>query len=147
MSEDLPERYEAGTLPTPAIAGLCAGLRILSQVGAEQIGDYEKTLYRFAREMLGNTEGVRLYLPEEEGSILLFNLDGIPSETVGRMLNDRGICVRSGYHCAALAHRALGTEESGAVRVSLGPTNHPREIDLLWRNVEGIRQEIKAKSV
>ena len=133
MSEDLPERYEAGTLPTPAIAGLCEGLRILSRLGVEQIGEYEKSLYRLAREMLGNTAGIRLYLPEEEGSILLFTVDGFSSEETGRRLAEQGVCVRSGFHCAALGHRTLGTPESGAVRISFGLTNRVNEVERMHR--------------
>ncbi|MBQ9116393.1 MAG: aminotransferase class V-fold PLP-dependent enzyme, partial [Clostridia bacterium] len=141
MSGDLPERYEAGTLPMPAIAGLSEGLRVLLRLGVDRIGNYERELYCLARERLGNINGVRLYLPEEEGSILLFTLDGLSPEAVARALNERGICVRSGYHCAALAHRTLGTLETGAVRISLGPTNRPRELDALWRAVEEIWQQ------
>ena len=143
MSEELPERYEAGTLPTPAIAGLCEGMRLLSGIGVEAVGDYEKRLYRRARELLGNTEGVTLYVPEYEGAILLLNVRGYSPEAVGRALNEDGICVRSGFHCSALGHRTLGSAEEGAVRISFGPTNRLREIDCLWRSIRRLSERIK----
>ncbi len=136
MSEESPERYEAGTLPTPAIAGLCEGLRILSAVGVEEISYRQRSLYRMARERLGNTEGVTLYVPEYEGAILLFNVRGFLPEEIGRCLDEAGICVRSGYHCSALGHKTLGTEETGAVRISFGLYDHAQEVDRLWRVIQ-----------
>ena len=138
MSEESPERYEAGTLPTPAIAGLCEGLRTVSAIGTEEISFREQFLYRMARERLGNTAGITLYVPEYEGAILLFNVDGYPSEEVGRRLDLAGICVRCGYHCTALGHRTLGTEQGGAVRLSFGIGNTPRDVDRMWREIQAL---------
>ncbi len=138
MTDQLPERYEAGTLPTPAIAGLCRGMKLVSRVGVKTIDAYERALFRRTAELLGNTPGVTLYAPHHVGSILLFNLDGRPADEVGAYLAEQGICVRSGYHCSALGHRALGTPEGGAVRVSFGLTNRPGEPEALWRALRGI---------
>ena len=138
MPDFSPERYEAGTLPTPAIFGLEAGLRSVRQIGTEEILAHERRLYRMTRERLGNEPGVELYVPEEEGAILLFNVKGVPSETVGRMLDEAGICARSGYHCSALGHRTLKTPEGGAVRVSFGMYNRAGEVEALCNEVERI---------
>ena len=146
MPDFSPERYEAGTLPTPAIFGLEAGLRSIRQLGTEEILAHELGLYRLARERLGNLPGVSLYVPEEEGTILLFNVRGMPSETVGRLLDEVGICVRSGYHCAALGHRTLGTPEGGAVRVSFGMYNRASEVEALCNAVERICRESAGKA-
>ncbi len=141
MTDQLPERYEVGTLPTPAIVGLCEGIKTLERIGVETVGAYERWLNRYATELLGNTEGVRLYAPWHEGAILLFSVDGFSPEQVGRALNEAGICVRSGFHCAALAHKTLGTPEDGAVRVSFGITNRREDVDALWRAIRDmIRQ-------
>ena len=67
---------------------------------------------------------MRLY-DDGPGAVLLFNIDGMPSPAVGEALAQRGICVRAGFHCAPLAHRALGTGGSGAVRASFGLSNSP----------------------
>ncbi len=138
MPSELPERFEAGTLATPAIAGLLRGIEEVSRIGVERIARHERTLFSHLRSRLSRLEGIKLYLPEHEGSILLFNLDGIPSEEVGRALDRRGICVRAGFHCAALAHRTLGTGEHGAVRVSMGLYNDLSDIDVLVDAVEDI---------
>ena len=141
MPDFSPERYEAGTLPTPAIFGLEAGLRSVRQLGTEEILAHETGLYRLTRERLRNLSGVELYAPEEEGAILLFNVKGMSSEKVGRLLDETGICVRSGYHCSALGHRALGTPEGGAVRVSFGIYNRVSEVEALSEAVERICRE------
>ena len=129
MPPVFPERYEAGTLPTPVIAGLCEGIKVVEKIGVDEIAAHEKSLYCRMREVLGNTKGVTLYAPEYEGAVLLFNLDGKNAERVGRELSERGICVRCGYHCSALGHKTLGTPEGGAVRASFGIYNHLGEVE------------------
>lgn len=131
MPELPPERYEAGTLPLPAIAGLSEGVRLVATEGIERISEHEKALFRRARELLRRIPDVTLYAPEYEGSILLFSLRGRPSEEVARLLGERGICVRGGYHCAPLAHKTLGTPEDGAVRASFGLYNRFGCVDAL----------------
>ncbi len=132
MPDDLPERGEAGTLPTPAIAGLCAGVRYLSNHAAFDIHSYEKRLYCALRERLEHLKDIRIYLPEYEGSTLLFSHGRFPADHLGQLLAHRGICVRTGYHCAALGHQTLKTPDGGAVRVSFGAFNRLREIDTLY---------------
>ena len=143
MPELSPERYECGTLSTPAIAGLCEGMRFIRHVGMEAIEAHEKKLYRRMRELLMNTEGITLYAPQFVGSTLLFSVDGIPSDAIGRALDARGFCVRCGFHCAALAHQTLRTPESGAVRISFGYFNQPSETELFYRALREIQTEMR----
>lgn len=123
MPDTAPERYESGTLPVPAIAGLCAGIRFVRAVGTEAICAHERALYCRMRELLCNTRGVCVYAPHHIGSTLLFSVDGIPSDAVGRALDAHGIAVRCGHHCTALGHQTLGTPADGAVRISFGYFN------------------------
>jgi selenocysteine lyase/cysteine desulfurase len=137
MPFEPPERYEAGTLPTPAIVGLCEGIKLLERIGLETVWAHECELYRYLRLRLSETYGVRIYAAHHEGSVLLFNLNGLTADTVGRELDRREICVRSGYHCAALAHKSLRTPIGGAVRVGLGAWTRKDEIDVL---VDALRE-------
>ncbi len=138
MPEESPERYEAGTLPTPAIAGLLEGMREVKRIGVEEIGRHESLWTQALAERLAQIPRVKLYAPHHSGSVLLFNLDGIPADRVGQELNARGICVRTGYHCAPLAHATLGTGEGGAVRVSAGYSTTRAHADALLRAIEEI---------
>ena len=133
MPDASPERYEAGTLATPAIAGLCEGVRHVRRLGIENIHSYESSLYLRARELLGNINGVRIYAPDHVGSVLLFNKEGFTPELLAQKLDESGFCVRGGYHCSPLGHKTLGTLESGAVRLSFGIFNKKSELDLLAR--------------
>lgn len=118
MPEDAPERYEAGTLPTPAIAGLLEGVREIQKIGLEEIHSHESMLTKMLCERLGEWPQITLYAPHHKGSVLLFSITNLSADRVGAFLNERGFCVRTGFHCAALAHATLGTPPSGAIRVS-----------------------------
>lgn len=133
MPEEAPERYEAGTLPTPAIAGLCKGIRAVRRMGVEEIGAHERRMSLYLQERLIDFPRVTVYTPHHVGSVLLFNVEGMAADEVGEHLNQRGICVRAGYHCAALAHATLGTPAGGAVRVSTGYSTTEKHMDALLR--------------
>lgn len=135
MPEEAPERFEAGTLPTPAIVGLSEGIKYLSSFSPHEIHIRECELFEALRDRLeGSPElSARIYVPESSGSVLLFNLMGHSPDEVGRFLSKRNICVRSGYHCAPLGHKTLGTPKGGAVRVSFGLFNRKSELDILTK--------------
>lgn len=135
MSEDAPERYEAGTLQTPAIAGLRAGMEFVGSVGIEAIREHERALGVGLRDRLMEIPKVTVYAPYREGGVVLFSVAGYTSEEVGQRLDREGICVRSGFHCSALGHRTLGTPEGGAVRVSFGWPSRERDGEAVLRVV------------
>ena len=119
MPLHLPDRYEAGTLPTPAIAGLLAGIRFINEVGIETIASHIQALSHFLYRELKNHPHFELF-SKADSQILAFRIKGKGSEEVARRLNNYGICVRGGHHCAPLAHQTLGTTDGGLVRVSPG---------------------------
>lgn len=141
MPKELPEHLEAGTLPVPAIASLEAGCSFVNEIGVREIHMREAFLHSCLCDRLSSLRGVRIYEPERRGSCLLFNLDGIPSDTVGEYLADRGICVRCGFHCAPLAHKSLNTGEYGGVRVSFSPFNSLKDADALFEAVRDLQKE------
>ena len=120
MPDHLPDRMEAGTLPTPAAAGLCEGIRYVLEQGEEGILRRETELMRRMSGEFENDRRIFTY-SSGDGPIWLFNIKGVPSQKTARMLDSLGVCVRPGLHCAPLAHRTLTTPEDGAVRVSTGP--------------------------
>ncbi len=128
MPDFLPERFEAGTLPTPAIAGLKEGIAEVKKIGVGVIDEYESELAGKLRDMLMNTPGVTVYARECTGGTVLFNLNDVPSERVSEMLDREGICVRSGFHCCPLAHKQLETGKNGAVRASFSIFNRMKEV-------------------
>lgn len=137
MPDFLPERYEAGTLCTPGIAGLCAGLSWLREHGIQRIAEEEQRLSRIAQRWLSEIPGTVLYpMGDTVTGTFCFNLRGIPSQSLAQRLDERGICVRAGLHCSPLAHEILRTGEEGAVRVSIGAFNTLADIDSLCEAVD-----------
>lgn len=128
-----PEYLEAGTLATPSIAGLREGIKYVKSKDLLEISEYCKFLGEYIKDGLYNMSDIKIYgdIGESTGGCILFNKKDIPCEAVASALSDENICVRSGLHCAPLAHKAFGTINSGAVRVSLSFGNTKEEADAL----------------
>lgn len=131
--ETMPDRFESGTPNMPGIAGLRAGVEFVKWKKPEVIFRHESNLVLHLYDNLSSMEGVKLYMPRPDPRffvpLLSFNLTGKSSEEVGQMLNQYGIAVRAGLHCAPTAHKVCGTLESGAVRVCPSAFTRREEID------------------
>lgn len=139
MPLESPERFEAGTVGVPAVASLSEGIKFVSSVGISEIAGHETRLYRRFLSMLSELKNVKIYAGEHVGSTLLLNVADVPSERVARLLDENGICVRSGFHCAPLAHSVLGTGENGAVRFSFGILNREKELEKCYFALKNLR--------
>lgn len=133
MPEAPPERYEAGTLATPAIVGLCKGVEFVQHLGLADISSHIHTLFAAACERLSALANVQLYAADHPGAVLLFSVKGKSSAEVSHLLSQAGICARAGLHCAPLAHQALGTPPDGAVRLSFSVFNRTEDTDAVWK--------------
>lgn len=137
MTGLLPERLEAGTLNTPGLCGLAAGIGYISRIGINEIFERNTSLINRLTDNLLNVDGVTLYgIAETRTPTLIFNKKGYCSEELASMLNDKKICVRGGFHCSPVAHASYGTGECGAVRASLSFTNTFAETDTFALTVE-----------
>ena len=129
MPDFLPESHEAGTLPTPVIAGWCESLKWLKTVNINKIRAHEEELYSTCYSLLKENAKITLYnMNDYFGNTLLFNIKNKSASYVAEELNKMNICVRSGFHCSYLAHKLLNTGEGGAVRASFGVFNTKKEI-------------------
>ena len=142
MGSVLPERYEAGTLPTPSIVGITAGIRFLREIGIDRVIAHEKALWQRAYSRLSSIEAIKLYPDGGAGGVLLFNVEGKDPDSVGSILAKEGFCLRTGYHCAPMAHKTLGTDTGGAVRASFSLFNTESEIDALVDTISKIAHDI-----
>ena len=143
MPDFLPERYEAGTLSTPLIAGLSESLKWLKGIGISNVRMHEEELYRTACDILSTNDKIILYKMNDYcGNTLMFNVKGLNSSVLSEALDKRGICTRSGFHCSPLAHRTLKTGTSGAVRIGFSVFNTKKEIFTL---LEALNEIIKEK--
>ena len=129
--EELPERYESGTVNLPGIAGLGAGCAWVAE-RLDQVMMHERELTQALCEGLRAIPGAVVYSPLQEAAragIVCFNLGDMPSSQVADAMARRDIAVRGGLHCAPGAHRFLGTLDRGAVRASVGPSNTFGEVE------------------
>ncbi len=133
-----PERYESGTLATPCIAGLYEGIKAITSIGIDNIQKYENELYLYLLNDIQNIPMIKIYAKDCIGSTMLFNIGDLSPDHVASILNKNKICVRPGFHCCALGHEALGTSESGGVRVSFGIFNTRSEIKILLDKLNAI---------
>jgi cysteine desulfurase/selenocysteine lyase len=127
---EAPNKFEAGTGNIADAVGLGAALEYVERIGIENIARYEHELLVYAIAALEKVPGLHLFgTAKEKASVLSFNLDGYKSEEVGAALNEQGIAVRSGHHCAQPILRRFGQETT--VRPSLAFYNTYAEIDVL----------------
>ncbi len=142
--EMLPDRYESGTANTPGIVGLGAGIEFILKEGIEKIRNHEKELTQYFIEALAQIEQVKVYGPkdsEKQGAVISINIGEEDSSEIAFVLDQAfNIAVRSGLHCAPLAHKTIGSFEQGTVRFSIGYFNTKEDID---RAVEAIKEICK----
>ena len=138
MPRTLPEMFEAGTVSTPNAAGLLRSIEFLSNTGINNIERYEKELCVKMRETLTSFNDLELHGDHGEGTVFSVTSKKYHTEELASMLDERGIMVRAGLHCAPLAHRKLGTLDTGTVRFSTGIFNTEQEI----RYLESVLQDI-----
>jgi cysteine desulfurase family protein len=123
----LPERYEAGTLPTPAIVSLNYGIRFVSDYGIDNIEARLNKLTNLCCDGLKSVNGVKIY--GANSGVIALEMKDIPSEALASRLDEYNICIRGGLHCAPLVHKRLGTEKRGLARVSFSIFNKEKEIE------------------
>ncbi len=130
MPEWLPDRLESGTPNVAGIAGLFEGMKFVQRVGEEEIERHECALRALAVQRMRDIPGI-VPLTDADGrqtGVLSFFSRQLSAETVAQRLAEHGICVRAGLHCAPLAHRTAGTEQTGTVRISPGWFQTRRQI-------------------
>ena len=120
--EFCPDRYESGTPNLPGLAGLCEAIGYILETGMSRIRNHEIGLAHYFENELSEIPGVRVFKPERRGSgTVSFVVEGMNPADTGSILDQAfDIAVRTGLHCAPLAHRTLGTFPEGTVRVSPG---------------------------
>lgn len=123
----MPDMLHSGTINTPAIAAMAEGMKFV--MSHSEILEHEQYLAQFVRSELKNMRGINVYGSDNAIGTVAFNIDGQNSEDTAKQLNQ--FILRAGYHCAPLAHAALGTQYTGAVRASFGIFNTKAEAILL----------------
>ena len=136
-----PQRFEAGTPMTSQVVGLGAAARYLNELGMPAVEAHERELVAAALTGLAEVDGVRIIGPTsmtDRGSPVSFVVDGIHAHDVGQVLDDDGVAVRVGHHCAWPLHRRFGL--AATARASFAVYNTVDEVDRL---VAGVRRALE----
>lgn len=139
-----PDKYESGTHNTPGLVGLDAGVKFILETGIDKIREHEEELSQYFIDSLKNIPKVKIYGPldaKKRASVISINIEGLDSSEVSFILDRKyDIGTRPGIHCAPLAHKTLGTIESGAVRFSIGYFNTKEDLDKAIYAIKEIAQ-------
>jgi len=135
----IPHKFEAGTPPIAAAIGLGAAIDYLGAIGLPAIARHEQALLQHATEQLGALPGVRLVgTARHKAAVLSFVLDGVHPHDVGTLLDQEGIAVRTGHHCAQPVMTRL--KLPATVRASFAFYNSPAEVDALVAGVRAVQK-------
>lgn len=142
----LPDRMESGTLNTPGLAGLGAGVQFILDQGIDQIRKQETAWSKLLWGGLSKIPSVRLFGPaetEDRTAVVSFTIGKLNPHVIASLLDTAyAIAVRSGLHCAPLAHKTLGTFPEGTVRVSPGFFNNEQDIEVLLKALQAIAKRV-----
>lgn len=142
MPDFLPDRLEAGTQNVAGAAGLAAGMQFVQQTGLARIAAHERRLNRRLMDGLQRIPGVEVFQGDSgcQSGLCSFRTERMDCEVLGEQLAQRGIAMRSGLHCAPLAHQSAGTQDSGTVRASFSVFNRAEEVD---RTLAALREILR----
>ncbi len=127
---DLPHKFEAGTMNVAQVIGLGAAVDYLENIGMESVREHERRLGEYAYRRLSEIEGITIYGPEKDrAGLVSFSLPDVHPHDVSQLLDAEGIAIRSGHHCAQPLMRRLGV--AATARASLYLYNTEEEVDAL----------------
>ncbi|HVU30094.1 MAG TPA: cysteine desulfurase [Sphingomicrobium sp.] len=135
---DPPARFEAGTPHIVGAVGLHAAVTWVDNVGLEAIHAHECALVAQCRDLLRAIPGVTVYGPEDSAGIVSFNVDGVHPHDTATILDDAGVAVRAGHHCAQPLMRWLGIEATA--RASFAAHSDSSDIEALVRGIEQVKR-------
>ena len=133
----MPDMLHCGTVNATAIAALGEGVRFILREGVKAIGERERHLALTLSDMLKNTKGITVYGRRGRTGVCAFNVRDMSSGAVADRIGE-SIALRSGYHCAPLAHEALGTSDRGVVRISFGAFDNMSSVNKAYRSIKEV---------
>ena len=133
LPESVPERYEVASPDIAAIAGLNASLKWIKKTGIQNIYEKEQENYKRLVELLSRYENIKIIDTIDVKSIGVVSclFEGYGSDSIGQILSEQNVAVRTGLHCAPTAHKFIGTFPAGTVRFSVSYFNSDEDFDVL----------------
>jgi cysteine desulfurase/selenocysteine lyase len=137
----LPNKFEAGTQNVEGVIGLGAAIDYIENIGYDKIHEIETEVVDYAKQAIGKLDFIKLYMTpnkENHSSVISFNIEGVHPHDVASILDNEGVCVRSGNHCAQPLLRSLNIDST--CRASFAVYNTKEDVDRL---IEGLKAVYK----
>ena len=140
----LPEKYEAGTMPTAEIVAFNESIKFIKSIGIENIIKHEEELTNYALEKLKQNNSVNIVgNPKNKAGVISFTIKGIHPHDISTIVDEDGVAIRAGHHCCQILHQRL--KLTATARASIGVYNTKEDIDVLCKAIEKCRKVFELK--
>ena len=140
----LPEKYEAGTMPTAEVIAFNESIKFMESIGIQNIIKHEKELTNYALEKLKKINSVKIIgNPINKAGVISFIIKGIHPHDISTIVDEEGVAIRAGHHCCQILHNRLNL--SATARASIGVYNTKEDVDILCKAIENCRKVFDLK--
>ena len=140
----LPEKYEAGTMPTAEVVAFNESIKFMKSIGIENLVNHERELTNYALEKLKTINSVKIVgNPKNKAGVISFTIKGVHPHDIATILDEDGVAIRAGHHCCQILHQRLNLVATA--RASFGVYNTKEDIDILCIAIENCRKVFDLK--
>ena len=140
----LPEKYEAGTMPTAEVVAFNESIKFMQSIGIENIIKHENELTSYALEKMKKINSVNIVgNPKNKAGVISFTIKGIHPHDISTIVDEEGVAIRAGHHCCQILHERLNLPASA--RASIGIYNTKEDIDILCKAIDNCRKVFDIK--
>lgn len=140
----LPEKYEAGTMPTAEIITFNESIKFMDSIGIKNLIRHEKEITNYALEKLKEMNSVKIIgNPKNKAGVISFTIKGVHPHDIATILDEDGIAIRAGHHCCQILHEKLNLVATA--RVSIGVYNNKEDINILCEGIKNCRKIFNLK--
>ena len=135
----LPEKYEAGTMPTAEVITFNESIKFMQSIGINNLVKHENEIKNYALEKLRTINSVKIIgNPKNKAGVIAFMIQGIHPHDIATILDDDGVAIRAGHHCCQILHEKLNL--TATARASIGVYNNKEDIDILCEAIKNCRK-------
>jgi len=135
----LPEKYEAGTMPTAEVIAFNESIKFMESIGKDNLIKHEKEITNYALEKLRQINSTKIIgNPKNKAGVIAFTIKGIHPHDIATILDDDGVAIRAGHHCCQIFHEKMNL--TATARASIGVYNTKEDIDMLCKAIENCRK-------
>ena len=140
----VPEKYEAGTMPTAEVVAFNESIKFMQSIGIKNIMNHENDLSNYALEKLKKINSVNIIgNPKNKAGVISFTIKGVHPHDISTIVDEEGVAIRAGHHCCQILHQRLGL--AATARASFGIYNNHEDIDILCKSIEKCRKVFNLK--